>query len=60
MTDKYIERQKQFYKQADSQAAKDNALYRLGTYLEVLPCNGNADLNETQRQIVLDALKGKA
>ncbi|XHR81386.1 MAG: hypothetical protein ACFKPT_24695 [Gloeotrichia echinulata GP01] len=61
MTDEYIERQKTNYEQGKCQSAKDSALYRLGTYLEILECNGNSNLTEEQRQIVLNALpKGDA
>jgi hypothetical protein len=55
MTDNYTEKQLKFYEQADSQEAKDNALYRIGTHLEVIPCNGNANLTPEQRFTVLDA-----
>ncbi|WP_017652554.1 hypothetical protein [Fortiea contorta] len=55
MTDPYVQRQLKNYQQAQSQAGKDNALYRLGTHLEIIECNGNANLTEEQRQTVLDA-----
>lgn len=59
MPDKYVERQLKFYETASSEPAKDNALYRLGTYLEVesVPCNGNANLTDVQRTTILDAAK---
>ncbi|MCM0591327.1 MAG: hypothetical protein KA716_31940 [Gloeotrichia echinulata DEX184] len=61
MNDQYIERQKKNYEQGKCLTAKNSALYRLGTYLELLPCDGNANLTEDQRQIVLNALpKGDA
>ena len=61
MPDKYVERQMKFYESADSESAENNALYRIGTYLELeaVPCNGNADLTREQRTIILDAVKGK-
>jgi hypothetical protein len=59
MPDKYAEKQLQNYENAKCEAAKDDALYRLGTHLEVLPCDGNANLNPEQRDTVLDAAKGK-
>jgi hypothetical protein len=64
MPDKYTEKQLEFYEKAESQSAKDNALYRIGTHLEiheeVLPCNGNASLTQEQRDAVLDEVyKGK-
>ncbi len=57
MADKYVERQLKFYENASSDEGKDNALYRLGTHLEVIPCNGNANLTPEQRTIILDAAK---
>jgi hypothetical protein len=59
MSDKYAEKQLQHYENAKSEDAKDDALYRLGTHLEVLPCNGNANLTPEQRDTVLDTAKGK-
>jgi hypothetical protein len=60
MTDKYTEKQLQFYEKATSEAAKDDALFRLGTYLEVLPPEkDDAKLTPEQRETVLDAAKGK-
>lgn len=58
MTDKYTEKQVQRYDNAKSEAEKDDVLYRLGTHLEVIPCNGNANLTQEQRDTVLDAVKG--
>ncbi|MEA5574790.1 hypothetical protein [Calothrix sp. UHCC 0171] len=57
MSDQYTEKQLQNYENAKSEAAKDDALYRLGTHLEVLPCNGNAQLTPEQRDTVLDAAR---
>ncbi len=57
MTDKYTEKQVQHYNNAKSEAEKDDVLYRLGTHLEVIPCNGNANLTQEQRDTVLDAAK---
>lgn len=59
MTDKYVEKQLQFYKNASCEAAKDNALYRIGTHLEVIPCDANANLTPEKRETVLNAVKGK-
>jgi hypothetical protein len=55
MSDKYVERQLNFYESATSTEAENDALYRLGTHLEVIPCNGNADITSEQREIILDA-----
>jgi hypothetical protein len=35
MPDKYVDRQVKFYSSADSKEAENDALYRLGTYLEL-------------------------
>ncbi|MGI2909026.1 hypothetical protein [Tolypothrix sp. VBCCA 56010] len=61
MSDKYVERQLKFYEVASSEEAKDNALYRLGTYLELefVPCNGSANLTLDRRTTILDAAKCK-
>jgi hypothetical protein len=60
MTDKYVERQIKFYESATTKEAENDALYRLGTHLELkaVPCNGNANLTNEQREIILDAVKG--
>jgi hypothetical protein len=59
MTDKYVERQVKFYESATSEEAENDALYRLGTHLELeaVPCNGNANLTQEQREIILDAAR---
>ncbi|HYX18370.1 MAG TPA: hypothetical protein VE944_29195 [Nostoc sp.] len=54
---KYVER---YFKQAqntDSEDLKNNALYRVGTQMEILPCDGNANLSSEQQQNVIDAAK---
>ncbi|BAZ11796.1 hypothetical protein NIES4071_36220 [Calothrix sp. NIES-4071] len=60
MTDKYVEKQLRFYNNASCEAAKDDALYRIGTYLEihceVIPCDGNTNFTDEQRQAVLDKI----
>ena len=56
MKDKYVEKQVSHYNQATSQAAKDNALYRAGTHLEVIPCDGNANLTDEKREKILKAI----
>lgn len=57
MSDKYVEKQLKFYEAAKSEEAQDNALYRIGTHLEINPCDGNANLTPEQREIILDAAK---
>jgi hypothetical protein len=61
MTDKYVFIQIKFYESATSTEAENDALYRLGTpkELEAVPCNGNANLTDEQRTIILDAAKCK-
>jgi hypothetical protein len=59
MPDKYVERQVNFYESASTREAENDALYRLGTHLEVIPCDGNANLTQEQREIILDAAKCK-
>lgn len=39
----------------DNEAVKNNALYRAGTQMEVIPCNGNDNLTPEQQQTVLNA-----
>ena len=61
MSDKYVEKQLKFYEAASTEEAQDNALYRIGTHLELetVPCNGNANLTPDQRSQILDAAKCK-
>lgn len=39
----------------DSEAIKNNSLYRAGTHMEVIECNGNDNLTPEQQQTVIDA-----
>lgn len=39
----------------DNQDAKNNYLYRAGTQMEVIACNGNDRLTPQQQQTVVDA-----
>jgi len=39
----------------DSDAIRNDALYRAGTQMEVIECNGNSKLTPEQQQTVLDA-----
>lgn len=59
MTDKYLAKQLHFYETAPNEAAKDDALYRIGNHLEleITPCNGNSNLTDEQREAVLEAIK---
>ena len=51
----YVKRYVDQARSTDDQNLKNNALYRAGTQMEVIDCNGNANLTSAQQQIVLDA-----
>lgn len=51
----YVERQISIARNADTEEAENNALYRAGTQMEVLPCNGNANLTTEQQKEVYEA-----
>lgn len=55
MTDKYVEKQIGRLAQATSEAEKADILYRVGTHLEVIPCDGNADNARANWYPILDA-----
>jgi hypothetical protein len=48
---KYLERAES----ATSDEQRKDALYRVGTHLEVIPCTGNTDLSPLQQQRVIEA-----
>lgn len=54
MTDKYVEKQTRELESATSEAYENHLLYKLGTYLEVIPCNGNAADAANHKQEILD------
>ncbi|RUT00397.1 hypothetical protein DSM106972_075250 [Dulcicalothrix desertica PCC 7102] len=58
MADKYLEKQLHFYETATSEAARNDALYRIGNHLELesVPCNGETNLTNEQREAVLKAV----
>lgn len=41
----------------DNEDIKNNCLYRAGTQMEVIPCDGNDKLTAEQQEIVLTAAK---
>lgn len=41
----------------DSEALKNNALYRAGTHMDVIECSCDDNLTPEQQQTVLDAAK---
>jgi hypothetical protein len=51
----YVERQIDIAKNATTEEAENNALYRAGTQMEVLPCDGNANLTTEQQNTVYEA-----
>ncbi|MEH2050075.1 hypothetical protein [Nostoc sp.] len=51
----YVQRYVDRAKATDSQAEKNNCLYRAGTQMEVIDCDGNDNLTPAQQQTVLDA-----
>ncbi|QLE41696.1 hypothetical protein FD723_15575 [Nostoc sp. C052] len=51
----YVQRYVDRAKATNSQAEKNNCLYRVGTHMEVIDCNGNDKLTAEQQQTVLDA-----
>lgn len=51
----YVKRQVQMALSTDSDAIKNNCLYRAGTQMEIIPCDGNDQLSLEQQQQILDA-----
>ncbi|MEH2392586.1 MAG: hypothetical protein V7K21_13350 [Nostoc sp.] len=51
----YVKRYIDQARSTDDQNLKNNALYRAGTQMEVINCDGNDKLTPQQQQIVLDA-----
>ena len=51
----YVERQINIAKNATTDEVENNALYRAGTQMEVLPCDGNANLTAKQQKEVYEA-----
>lgn len=59
MTDKYVEKQLDFYEKAVCEAAKDDALYRMGTHLDIVSVEKTSDnLTDEERQAIFEAVKG--
>ncbi|WP_373525078.1 hypothetical protein [Nostoc sp.] len=51
----YVERYINRANATDNEAEKNNCLYRAGTQMEVIECNGNDKLTSDQQQTVLNA-----
>lgn len=53
----YVQRYVAQAQATDNEDLKNNALYRAGTQMEVIECNGNDQLTPEQQQTVLKAAK---
>ena len=51
----YVQRYVDLANSTDNEDLKNNALYRAGTQMEVIECNGNHNLTPEQQQTVIDA-----
>lgn len=51
----YVQRYVDQARSTDNEDLQNNALYRAGTQMEVIECNGDSNLTPEQRQTVLDA-----
>jgi len=51
----YVQRYVDRAKTTNNEAEKNNCLYRAGTQMEVIDCDGNDNLTPVQQQAVLDA-----
>ncbi|MEH2456556.1 hypothetical protein [Nostoc sp.] len=51
----YVQRYVSQARSTDDEDLQDNALYRVGTQMEIIPCNGNDKLTPQQRQKILSA-----
>jgi len=55
-TDKdYVQSQINRASSTDNEFVKNDALYRAGTQMEVIKCDGNSNLTQEQQQTVIDA-----
>ncbi|WP_445626443.1 hypothetical protein [Nostoc sp. DSM 114167] len=51
----YVQRYVDKARSTDDENLQNNALYRVGTQMEIISCDGNDRLTADQRQTVLDA-----
>ena len=51
----YVQRYIDVANSTENEDLRNNALYRAGTQMEVIECNGNHHLTPEQQQIVVDA-----
>lgn len=50
----YVEKYISLARSTDSELIKNDALYRAGTQMEIIDCNGDNNLTPLQQQTVLD------
>lgn len=51
----YVQKYINQAKSTNNEDLKNNALYRVGTQMEIIPCTGEMNLSPEQQQTVLDA-----
>ncbi len=51
----YVSKYLEQAQSTDNEEKKKDALYRVGTHLEVIPCTGNTDLSLLEQQRVIQA-----
>ena len=51
----YVKRYVDAANSTDNEDIKNNCLYRAGTQMEVIPCDGNDKLTPDQQEVVLTA-----
>lgn len=51
----YVKRQVKIALSTDNEDIKNDALYRAGTQMEILPCDGSANLTPEQQRTVINA-----
>lgn len=53
----YVEKYLQKAETTDSEAVKNDCLYRVGTQMEVIPCDGDINLSKEQQQAIVNTAK---
>lgn len=53
----YVKRYVDAANSTDNEDIRNNCLYRAGTQMEIIPCDGNDKLTPEQQEIVLTAAK---
>ena len=53
----YVERYLKQAESTNSEDLKNNALYRVGTQMEIIECNGDMNLSPDQQETVINAAK---